>query len=68
VTFFNDQYDFLLSQDSLFARKISPDAHSLKEKLGKLYAGGDVELNLTNEGRTLHKFLTTRGREAVLGA
>ncbi|WGI21332.1 DUF5928 domain-containing protein [Amylibacter sp. IMCC11727] len=63
VTFFNDQYDFLLSQDSLFARKISPEAHDLKDKLGRLYAGGDIDLNITNEGRTLHKFLTTRGRE-----
>jgi hypothetical protein len=63
VSFFNDQYDFLLSQDSLFARKISPQAHDLKEKLGKLYSGGDVPLNVTNEGRMLYKFLTTRGRE-----
>lgn len=63
VSFFNDQYDFLLSQDSLFARKISPDALVLKEKLGQLYSGGDIDINVTNEGRTLYKFLTTRGRE-----
>jgi hypothetical protein len=62
VTFFNDQYDFLLSQDSLFARKISPHALDLKSKLSKLYSGGDVDLNITNEGRSLHRFLTTRGR------
>ncbi|MCP5089153.1 MAG: beta-1,6-N-acetylglucosaminyltransferase [Rhodobacteraceae bacterium] len=62
VTFFNDQYEFLLSQDFLFARKISPHALKLKEKLSKLYSGGDIELNITNEGRTLYDFLTTRGR------
>ncbi|MCP5072455.1 MAG: beta-1,6-N-acetylglucosaminyltransferase [Rhodobacteraceae bacterium] len=62
VSFFNDHYDFLLSQDFLFARKISPHALELKEKLSKLYAGGDIDLNITNEGRTLYDFLTTRGR------
>lgn len=62
VTFFNDQYDFLLSQDSLFARKISADAVELRSKLSKLYSGGDVDLNITNEGRNLYGYLTTRGR------
>ena len=62
VTFFNDQYEFLLSQDFLFARKISPHALELKEKLSRLYAGGDVALNITNEGRKLYDFLTQRGR------
>ncbi len=62
ATFFNDQYDFLLAQDSLFARKISSHALELKEKLSTLYAGGDVALNITDEGRTLYDFLTTRGR------
>ncbi len=62
VTFFNDQYEFLLAQDYLFARKISPYALALKEKLSKLYAGGDIDLNITNEGRTLYDFLTKRGR------
>ena len=58
----NDQFEFLLSQDSLFARKISPHATKLKENLSKLYAGGDVDLNITNEGRKLFDFLTQRGR------
>lgn len=34
VTFYNDHYDLLLSQDYLFARKISTDAKDLKERLG----------------------------------
>jgi hypothetical protein len=34
VTFYNDHYDLLLiSQDYLFARKISPEARVLEEKL-----------------------------------
>ncbi len=62
ATFFNDQYEFLLAQDSLFARKVSSHALALKAKLSKLYAGGDVDLNITDEGRTLYGFLTKRGR------
>ena len=38
VTFYNDHYDLLLSQDYLFARKISPDATELKRRLGVLYS------------------------------
>jgi hypothetical protein len=35
VTFYNDQYDLLISQDYLFARKISPEARVLEEKLAR---------------------------------
>lgn len=62
VNFYNDQYDLLLSQDYLFARKISPDAKDLKERLGKLYAAESVAFPISNEGRSLFKFLTGRGR------
>ncbi len=62
VTFYNDHYDLLLSQDYLFARKISPDATDLKERLGKLYAAQGVQFGVSNEGRSLFKFLTGRGR------
>ena len=62
VTFYNDNYDLLLSQDYLFARKISPDAKDLKERLGKLYAARGVRFDISNEGRSLFKFLTGRGR------
>ena len=34
VTFYNDRYDLLLAQDSLFARKISTEATELKTRLG----------------------------------
>lgn len=63
VTFYNDQYDFLLSQDFLFARKISPDAERLKQRLGNLYAGPDQDIEISNEGQKLYKFLTKRGRD-----
>ncbi|KIC46249.1 glycosyl transferase [Ruegeria sp. ANG-S4] len=62
VTFYNDHYDMLLGQDYLFARKISPEAHELKKRLGHLYASEGVVFHISNEGRNLHRFLTGRGR------
>ena len=62
VNFYNDQYDLLLSQDFLFARKISPDAKELKRRLGALYTSTGVDFKISNEGRSLFKFLTGRGR------
>ena len=62
VTFYNDHYDLLLSQDALFARKISPEAADLKTRLGQLYASGREDFKISNEGRSLFKFLTGRGR------
>ncbi|MEO3414324.1 DUF5928 domain-containing protein [Roseovarius sp. CAU 1744] len=62
VTFYNDHYDLLLSQDFLFARKISPEALELKERLGALYADDDAQFQISNEGRSLFKFLSGRGR------
>ena len=62
VTFYNDHYDLLLSQDYLFARKISPEAKELKKRLGKLYASDRNDFRISNEGRRLFQFLTGRGR------
>ena len=62
VTFYNDHYDLLLSQDFLFARKISPEATELKARLGRLYAAEGVTFQISNEGASLFKFLTGRGR------
>lgn len=62
VTFYNDHYDLLVSQDYLFARKISVDAVALKERLGQLYAARGVRFPISNEGRSLFQFLTGRGR------
>jgi hypothetical protein len=62
VTFFNDHYDLLLSQDYLFARKISPDAKTLKERLGALYSATGVSFGISNEGRSLFQFIVGRGR------
>ncbi|MFT4959526.1 MAG: hypothetical protein ACI92Z_000602 [Paracoccaceae bacterium] len=62
VSFYNDHYDLLLSQDFLFARKISPEANDLKARLGRLYAARDVHFQISNEGRSLFKFLSGRGR------
>ncbi|MEM6728773.1 MAG: DUF5928 domain-containing protein [Pseudomonadota bacterium] len=63
VTFYNDQYDLLLGQDFLFARKISPEAKELKTRLGALYSAKGVAFDISNEGQRLFAFLTGRGRE-----
>jgi len=62
VTFYNDNYDLLLAQDYLFARKISADAEDLKRRLGQLYAAKGAKFQISNEGRSLFQFLTGRGR------
>lgn len=62
VTFYNDHYDLLLSQDYLFARKISADAADLKARLGQLYAAQGIDFPISGEGRRLYEFLAGRGR------
>ncbi len=62
VTFYNDHHDFLLAQDYFFARKISPGAGDLKRRLGDLYGRTGVGFALSDEGRALHGFVTSRGR------
>ncbi len=62
VTFYNDHYDLLLSQDFLFARKISVEAEALKRRLGALWASEGAQFRISNEGRSLFRFLTGRGR------
>lgn len=62
VVFYNDQYDLLLAQDYLFARKISPDAQALKQRLGELWNAGETQFPISNEGRSLFQFLAGRGR------
>jgi hypothetical protein len=63
VTFYDDHYDLLLSQGYLFARKISPGAKTLKERLGALYAETGRSFAISDEGRRQFAYLTSRGRE-----
>jgi len=62
ATFYDDHYDLLISQDFLFARKISPEATGLKRKLGELFASDKTDFSISNEGLRLYRFLTGRGR------
>ena len=62
VVFCNDHYDMLLRQDYLFARKISPEALELKEKLGALWQAEGLHFAISGEGKSLFRFLTGRGR------
>ncbi len=63
VSFYDDHYDLLISQGFLFARKISPGARELKERLGALYAETGRSFDLSDEGRRQFAYLTSRGRE-----
>jgi hypothetical protein len=62
VTFYDDHHDLLLAQEYLFARKISPDALTLKERLGALYVETGRNFPTTADGRRQFEFLTGRGR------
>ncbi|WP_424971399.1 DUF5928 domain-containing protein [Dinoroseobacter sp. S76] len=62
VTFYNDHHDMLLGQEALFARKISPEAQELKDRLGALWSETGRGFAISNEGRRLHGFLTGQGR------
>ncbi|RJK99970.1 glycosyl transferase [Paracoccus aestuarii] len=62
TTFYNDHYDFLLRQDYLFARKISPEALDLRARLGALWQAEGQQFTIAAEGRRLFTFLTGRGR------
>lgn len=62
VTFYNDHYDLLMGQNYLFARKISPEAIRLRERLGALWAATGVHFPISNEATGLFRFLTARGR------
>ena len=63
ATFYDDHHDLLLAQEYLFARKISPDALALKERLGALYIETGRTFQTTGDGRRQFEFLTARGRE-----
>lgn len=63
VTFYDDHYDLLISQGFLFARKISPEARVLKDRLGALYAETGRSFAISDEGRRQFAYLTSRGRE-----
>ncbi len=62
VTFHEDHYDLLLGQDYFFARKISANAVTLRDRLGQLYLEEGRVFPTSDEGRHMHGFLTRRGR------
>ncbi|MFV0291731.1 MAG: DUF5928 domain-containing protein [Paracoccus sp. (in: a-proteobacteria)] len=62
AVFCNDHYDMLLGQDYLFARKISPEATELKERLGAIWQAENRLFPISGEGKSLFRFLTGRGR------
>jgi hypothetical protein len=68
VAFHDDHHDMLLGQDYLFARKVSPEAVELRARLAGLYVSTGVSFRISNEGRRLFDYLTTRGRIGLRAA
>ncbi len=62
VTFHADHFDFLKGQDFLLARKISPHAEKLFDRLAVLFAEPDNNSVSSNTGAEVYKFLTRQGR------
>lgn len=62
VSFYDDHTDFLLRQDGFFARKISPGATGLRDRLRVLYAQTGQRFDPVADGKALHAFVTRRGR------
>ncbi|MGI1662414.1 DUF5928 domain-containing protein [Palleronia sp. KMU-117] len=62
VTFYNDHGDLLLGQEEFFARKISPGATALKERLGRLYSETGHVFPPATDARRLYDFVTRQGR------
>jgi hypothetical protein len=65
ATFHDDHHDLLLAQDFLFARKISPDAMALKQRLGALYAESGRSFQPGGDARRQFEYLTGRGRHGL---
>lgn len=62
VVFYDDHERMLLGQDYLFARKISPDATDLRQRLGALWQETGRSFPISGEGPALYRFLVGRGR------
>lgn len=62
TVFYEDHYNFLLSQNYLFARKISPHADALKAALATEFLS-DHDVKIGTDGKQLIGYLTARGRQ-----
>ena len=62
VTFHDDHRDFLLRQDALFVRKISPRAAALRTRLEALFAEPGQPLAVTGTGPAQYRHITGLGR------
>lgn len=61
TVFYRDHFDFLVSQNYLFARKISPNAEDLKNQLAEVFES-DNPIETAPDGRKVISYLNTRGR------
>ena len=65
VTFHDDQGDLILRQPAFFARKVSPEATALRQRLAEVFAGRAEAPAISDDGAALHAYLTSRGRTGV---
>ncbi|MFZ9132198.1 MAG: DUF5928 domain-containing protein [Gemmobacter sp.] len=68
VVFHDDHYDLLVRQDHFFARKISPNAHRLNERLRALHADPVAEVPALHDGHASIAYLRRLGREGLRAA
>ena len=62
VTFYDDHYNLLRSQNFLFARKISPEVGGLKTRLLTLYQSPQPTCQISDGGTYLYRSKTHSGR------
>ncbi len=62
ASFYDDQTEFLLRQDNLFARKISPQARQLREALHVHFQSDAIHAPPIRDGAFLYQTLTGQGR------
>ena len=62
VTFYADHFDYLTSQNALFARKISNRAHKLHNRLADLFASQNAVAKVGTNGADYFSFVTNQGR------
>ena len=62
VVFYDDHYDLIRTQSHLFARKVSENALSLREKLHDLYSQSFERMVTTDTAGALYEYVTRRGR------
>ena len=65
TVFYDDHYDFLISQDKFFARKVSENSKRLKKRLIKRFVSPATNEHVYDSGAETISFITYTGREGL---